>query len=132
MIISSIRTRCLTSATTLLGVHLWLGVVSDSFADESTLDYYTDTPPAETYLLESLTTPEIDIDTSTTEADAEVELEIHCLALNIYFEARSEPEQGQRAAGHVVMNRVADKHQRAGVLPGAVPRWQISLLCLPA
>jgi spore germination cell wall hydrolase CwlJ-like protein len=33
--------------------------------------------------------------------------EVHCLALNIYFEARSEPEMGPRAVGHVVMNRVA-------------------------
>lgn len=33
--------------------------------------------------------------------------EVHCLALNIYFEARSEPASGQRAVGHVVMNRVA-------------------------
>ena len=36
-----------------------------------------------------------------------MEDEVHCLALNIYFEARSEPEKGQRAVGHVVMNRVA-------------------------
>ena len=33
--------------------------------------------------------------------------EIECLALNIYFEARGEPEAGQLAVGHVVMNRVA-------------------------
>lgn len=33
--------------------------------------------------------------------------ELRCLALNIYFEARSEPELGQRAVGQVVMNRVA-------------------------
>jgi spore germination cell wall hydrolase CwlJ-like protein len=33
--------------------------------------------------------------------------ELRCLALNIYFEARSEPESGQRAVGHVVINRVA-------------------------
>ena len=33
--------------------------------------------------------------------------EVRCLALNIYFEARSEPEKGQRAVAHVVMNRVA-------------------------
>ena len=33
--------------------------------------------------------------------------ELRCLALNIYFEARSEPESGQRAVGHVVLNRVA-------------------------
>jgi hypothetical protein len=35
--------------------------------------------------------------------------ELHCLALNIYFEARSEPSKGQRAVAHVVMNRVADR-----------------------
>lgn len=35
--------------------------------------------------------------------------EITCLAQNIYFEARSESEQGQLAVGHVVMNRVAHK-----------------------
>lgn len=35
------------------------------------------------------------------------ENDVHCLALNIYFEARGEPETGQRAVGHVVMNRVA-------------------------
>jgi spore germination cell wall hydrolase CwlJ-like protein len=36
--------------------------------------------------------------------------EIECLAQNIYFEARSESEQGQLAVGHVVMNRVASKN----------------------
>ncbi len=35
--------------------------------------------------------------------------EIECLALNIYFEARGEPETGQLAVGHVVMNRVSSK-----------------------
>jgi spore germination cell wall hydrolase CwlJ-like protein len=34
--------------------------------------------------------------------------EIRCLALNIYFEARGEPEIGKVAVGQVVMNRVAD------------------------
>ncbi|WP_051906917.1 cell wall hydrolase [Methylomarinum vadi] len=34
--------------------------------------------------------------------------EIYCLALNIYFEARGESELGQKAVGHVVMNRVGD------------------------
>ncbi|MGH8549587.1 MAG: cell wall hydrolase [Methylococcales bacterium] len=32
--------------------------------------------------------------------------DLECLALNIYFEARSEPVLGRRAVGHVVMNRV--------------------------
>ena len=35
--------------------------------------------------------------------------EVNCLALNIYFEARSEPEAGKLAVGHVVMNRVSSK-----------------------
>jgi spore germination cell wall hydrolase CwlJ-like protein len=33
--------------------------------------------------------------------------EIQCLALNVYFEARSETIEGQYAVGYVVMNRVA-------------------------
>ncbi len=32
--------------------------------------------------------------------------EIHCLALNLYFEARSEDASGKYAVGHVVLNRV--------------------------
>ncbi len=40
---------------------------------------------------------------------SEVSKEIDCLARNIYFEARSESEQGQLAVGHVVMNRVANE-----------------------
>lgn len=34
--------------------------------------------------------------------------EIECLALAIYFESRGEPDAGQRAVGHVVMNRMKD------------------------
>ncbi len=41
--------------------------------------------------------------------------EIQCLALNIYFEARGEPDAGRLAVGHVVMNRVSD-----GRYPGKV------------
>ncbi|MFQ6017247.1 MAG: cell wall hydrolase [Kiloniellaceae bacterium] len=33
--------------------------------------------------------------------------EVACLALNIYFEARGEPDAGKLAVGHVVMNRVS-------------------------
>lgn len=36
--------------------------------------------------------------------------ELTCLALNIYFEARSEPVDGMLAVGHVVMNRVAHRN----------------------
>lgn len=35
--------------------------------------------------------------------------DLNCLALNIYFEARSEPLDGKLAVGHVVLNRAADK-----------------------
>ncbi len=34
--------------------------------------------------------------------------ELRCLAQTIYFEARGEPELGQLAVAHVVMNRAAD------------------------
>jgi len=37
-----------------------------------------------------------------------VDREMECLALNIYFESRGEPLEGQAAVAHVVMNRVAD------------------------
>lgn len=30
-----------------------------------------------------------------------------CIALNVYYEARSEPLEGQYAVAHVVLNRVA-------------------------
>ena len=36
--------------------------------------------------------------------------EMTCLALNIYFEARSEPVDGMLAVGHVVLNRVAHRN----------------------
>jgi spore germination cell wall hydrolase CwlJ-like protein len=47
---------------------------------------------------------------SSKQSRIQIEDEIFCLALNIYFEARSEEEVGQLAVGHVVMNRVADRH----------------------
>ncbi len=36
--------------------------------------------------------------------------EIHCLALNVYHEARGEPEKGKYAVASVTLNRVASKH----------------------
>ena len=36
--------------------------------------------------------------------------ELTCLALNIYHEARSEPQAGQVAVAEVTLNRVASKH----------------------
>ncbi len=40
---------------------------------------------------------------------AQVEEELNCLALNIYHEARNEPDEGQFAVAHVVLNRIADR-----------------------
>ena len=34
--------------------------------------------------------------------------DVECIALNIYHEARGEPDLGKLAVGHVVMNRVSD------------------------
>ena len=42
------------------------------------------------------------------EDDLNVEEELHCLALNIYHEARGEPELGKFAVANVTMNRVND------------------------
>lgn len=41
-----------------------------------------------------------------TIANNKVEEELRCLALNIYFEARGEPADGQYAVGLVTMNRM--------------------------
>ena len=35
--------------------------------------------------------------------------ELYCLAMNIYFEARAEPQAGQYAVADVVLNRVQDR-----------------------
>ena len=40
---------------------------------------------------------------------AQVEEELNCMALNIYHEARNEPDEGQFAVAHVVLNRIADR-----------------------
>jgi spore germination cell wall hydrolase CwlJ-like protein len=40
----------------------------------------------------------------------QAETEIRCLALNIYHEARGEPEEGMYAVASVTLNRVASKH----------------------
>jgi spore germination cell wall hydrolase CwlJ-like protein len=42
-------------------------------------------------------------------AEGGLERGIECVALNISFEARFEPEEGRRAVAHVVLNRAADR-----------------------
>jgi hypothetical protein len=52
-----------------------------------------------------LAAPQADAATGQDRAD----IERHCLALNIYFEARGEPLLGKIAVGHVVLNRMRDR-----------------------
>lgn len=42
-------------------------------------------------------------------AQSRIDEDLQCLALTVYFEARGEPEKGQVAVAHVVMNRVRDR-----------------------
>ncbi|MCB2100358.1 MAG: cell wall hydrolase [Rhodobacterales bacterium] len=39
-------------------------------------------------------------------AESDIEKELHCLALNVYWEARSEPPEGQMAVAAVTLNRM--------------------------
>ncbi len=49
------------------------------------------------------------LNAGSAQAKVDVPAEIECLALNIYFEARGEPDIGKLAVAHVVMNRVEDR-----------------------
>ena len=49
-----------------------------------------------------------------------------CLALALYFEARSEPLQGQLAVGQVILHRVEDRHYPATVCGVVTQRHQFS------
>lgn len=53
---------------------------------------------------------------------------ILCLALNVYFEARSEPVAGQRAVAHVTLNRARERNMRVCdvVFEPAQFSWTIS------
>src|SRR5512138_1998327 len=41
------------------------------------------------------------------QAEAALDEQLHCLALAMYFEARTEGPEGMRAVGWVVLNRIA-------------------------
>ncbi|MCC2663480.1 MAG: cell wall hydrolase SleB [Geminicoccaceae bacterium] len=61
------------------------------------------TARAEPVRLAALTAP-----SGAARASLDSQRELDCLALNIYWEARSEPPVGQLAVASVVLNRVAD------------------------
>lgn len=103
------RLLCHTMAVALIS--LALAVNASRLLPEGFLTRYLATHEAtvEAVARESRTADQAFRETPI-ELSAEVESELHCLALNIYFEARSESEQGRRAVGHVVMNRVDNRH----------------------
>lgn len=51
---------------------------------------------------------------------------VKCLALNVYHEARGEPEAGKYAVAHVVMNRVESEHYPNDVCEVVYQPWQFS------
>ena len=62
-------------------------------------------------------------------AEFDAELQKECLAMNIYHEARGEPDAGRVAVGHVVMNRAADPRFPEGICEvvrqgGESPRYR--------
>jgi len=59
-----------------------------------------------TLLTASHTTPRLIETRPSAETRTEIDPDLHCLALNIYHEARSEPESGQIAVARVTLNRV--------------------------
>jgi len=54
-------------------------------------------------------------ESAVAESQVDIAEEVGCLALNIYFEARGEPDLGKIAVAHVVLNRVVDKRFPATV-----------------
>lgn len=52
--------------------------------------------------------------------------ELRCLALNVYFEARGEPAEGQLAVAMVTMNRVKNRHYPNSVCSVVWQRKQFS------
>ena len=78
-------------------------------ADEINYDYFLMARVEDDNRYESLILQEF-FEAPVFQFEFQSEDEVQCLALNIYFEARGEPIRGQLAVGHVVMNRVANKH----------------------
>ena len=68
-----------------------------------------------TLLTSSHTTSRLIETEPSAETRAEIDPDLQCLALNIYHEARSEPESGQIAVARVTLNRV-----ESGVFPESI------------
>lgn len=50
------------------------------------------------------------LSTATVAASCDDDEKLQTLALNIYYEARGEPEEGMRMIGEVTLNRVSSSH----------------------
>ncbi|MGB5451284.1 MAG: cell wall hydrolase [Sedimenticolaceae bacterium] len=102
--------RCQQSIVAIIFVvALHLSLTNIVFAAESANKNFTTVARVDSNIAGSLGTQSVERKPSAQQ-NVQIENEVFCLALNIYFEARSEAEQGQLAVGHVVMNRVADRH----------------------
>lgn len=65
-------------------------------------------------------------DTVFVEGIDERQMAIDCLASNIYYEARGEPEKGQIAVGIVTINRVKDQRWPDDLCEVVREPWQFS------
>ena len=67
------------------------------------VQFYNDTrPPQIIYVDRPI------IQTVQTTANVVAQAQLNCMAEAIYYEARNQSEVGQKAVGHVIMNRMKD------------------------
>jgi spore germination cell wall hydrolase CwlJ-like protein len=60
------------------------------------------------FIVAAIAVPATAMATQGAKQESALEADLHCLAQNIYFEARGEPLEGKLAVAHVVLNRMAD------------------------
>jgi len=107
---STKKSRCQRSAAAISRiVVLYFVFIHCAVAAESASEYFTDAAHVDGNVTGGFGTQNMPRE-SSAQQEIRIENEVFCLALNIYFEARSEAEQGQLAVGYVVMNRVADRY----------------------
>lgn len=98
-IIPAILVACLSGFYILSYSEVEASIPSDEISQATPLDKYG---PINVY--------DADLDLLLAQLPPDIsEKEFHCLAQAIYFEARSEPFEGQVAVAYVILNRVKDK-----------------------
>ncbi|WP_417623891.1 cell wall hydrolase [Paremcibacter congregatus] len=98
-IIPAVIVACLSTFYILSYSEVEASIPTGEIVQASALKSYT---PANVY--------DADLDLLLAQLPSGVsEQEFHCLAQAVYFEARSEPFEGQVAVAYVILNRVKDK-----------------------